>query len=336
MTPTDPMEEAVAKAAAEAAAQVQQEQSSEGTAAPRRTRAKSTGRTARSRGGSPTATGATEGGSASPPPPPSPSGASSRPPRVGNLQKQLEQWFGAMALIPSTMGDAYSAQVIVSRSAYLAEAWADLAKQSPAVRRVLEGLVSGGAWGGAIMASCSIVIPIASYHGLLPQLGDQPLDPWAGIMPVQPPPRVHPMPPASPPPPPGPPPPGVIRVPFDVAAQVRHEGPAAPAGGPVANSGPGQDPSNWTAPLTPDQPPGVVTVAGNQRRWDAVRESWVGGSSAPDAGDGTATRDPDLARRSRAGVRGSAAPNGSGGNVERIPPAPNGSDPRAYPTGGGA
>lgn len=185
---------------------------------------------------------------------------SARPTSGGSardLKGRLEEFFAGMALIPMAAGDVYSAHIISSRSTHLAEAWADLAKQNPAVKRVLEGLLQGGAWGGVLLASGSIVVPILGHYGVLPAM-----DPWAGVYgdspaPVQQGIRARPM--------PGPEP--VDPSAFNIPGYERSPSPPNPrasgAGTPLVNS---DGAGTMTPPVSPGEPAGVVTVSGSNSR----------------------------------------------------------------------
>lgn len=160
-------------------------------------------------------------------------GPSARSPRKGptpKLQKSLEEALSAPALVYSLAGDQWAANHITNSAPTVAEAWYKLAQESPAVRRVLEKMTTGSAWGAVIFSTGGMVVPLLAHHGLLPAQvgvllgGEQ--DNGGPIVP--------------PPPAPQGPPPG---------ASTR-EG----RGAPVTNG--------MTPPLREDQPPGVVTVAG--------------------------------------------------------------------------
>lgn len=161
----------------------------------------------------------------------------SAPTRTPPLQKKLEEFLSVPAMVYSAAGHDYPAQIIALRSPDLAQSLYELSKENAAIKRNLERLMEGGAWGGVILASASILVPVLSYHGLLPsRVGD----PFA---------LISPTPSASPdrdgargpivPPPPGSP------------------SPTVNGGGRDASSEPG-----YTPPLRDDQPPGTVTVAG--------------------------------------------------------------------------
>lgn len=83
-----------------------------------------------------------------------------------NLQRKLEMMIVGMGLPFAAAGDEHCAMVFAQRGPVVAEAWANLANESPAVKRVLESMLKGGAWTGAIGATVSLVIPVAAHHGM--------------------------------------------------------------------------------------------------------------------------------------------------------------------------
>lgn len=147
------------------------------------------------------------------------------------LQKSLEELFSAPALAYSLAGDEWAAKHITTSAPGVAEAWYKLAQESAPVRRVLERMTTGSAWGAVIFSTGGMVLPLLAHHDLLPAQIGAALgggEPNGG--PIVPP----------PPAPQGPPP-----------------GASQRAGGGAASNG-----SGMTPPLRDDQPPGVVTVAG--------------------------------------------------------------------------
>ncbi len=58
---------------------------------------------------------------------------------------------------------------IMQGSERLAGSLETLAKENPAIRKALEKMLKGSAWGGVVLASASIALPIAVNHGLIPQ-----------------------------------------------------------------------------------------------------------------------------------------------------------------------
>lgn len=92
--------------------------------------------------------------------------AQPRPPRKGSLEARLGELIGGFALPFAAMGDMHCAGVIAQRGPALAGAWAELAQQNAAVKRVLERMLSGGAWGGVIVSTLAIAVPMAQHHGI--------------------------------------------------------------------------------------------------------------------------------------------------------------------------
>lgn len=187
---------------------------------------------ASSEGPAATAATGTPGGatsSASEPDPPrvSPRAATGRTPA---LQKKLEEFFSAPALIYSFGGDEYGAHIIATRTPAMAKAWYDLAQENAAIKRMLTRLAEGSAWGGVVLSTSAVLIPLAVHHGMLPPVPD----PFATIYP---PPPEGSRGPIVPPPPPATPDPST----------------GAAAGG---------TPNRYTPPVAPGEPPGIVTVAG--------------------------------------------------------------------------
>lgn len=155
-------------------------------------------------------------------------GPAARKPTTPKLQASLEDLFAAPALAYSMAGDQWAAEFVAERAPVLAKAWADLANESPAVKRVLTRLTTGSAWGGVIAASTMTALPLLAHHNLLPpQIAGAFSEGDANGGPIVPP----------PPAPSGPPPGG-------------------------RTSPPGNGGGGMTPPLRDDQPPGVVTVAG--------------------------------------------------------------------------
>src|SRR5436190_14069388 len=152
------------------------------------------------------------------------------PARKPPLQRRLEEFFAAPAAVYAAVGHQYPAQIIAVRSPALAEDLYKLSQENPAVKRLLERLMEGGAWGGVVVSVASILLPILSYHGVDP-LGD----PFQGFM------EGPSLPTRGPivPPPPAP----------------------APSASPGSNGG-GRDDTGFT-PGVGSGPPGTVTVAGS-------------------------------------------------------------------------
>jgi hypothetical protein len=85
------------------------------------------------------------------------------------LEKRLE---GMLALIGDvTSGfDKYDGTVIKDAAPRLAKALVDLANENPRAKRVLEGMLEGGAWAGVgTIVAWEIATPIALRHSMLPE-----------------------------------------------------------------------------------------------------------------------------------------------------------------------
>lgn len=76
--------------------------------------------------------------------------------------------------LPVALVNQADALAIVEHAEPIAYALDRLAKENPAVKRVLERLLTSSAWGGVIVAVLPLVIAIAGNHGMLPGKGPQP------------------------------------------------------------------------------------------------------------------------------------------------------------------
>lgn len=91
-----------------------------------------------------------------------------KPSSPASLQAQLAELItglgGAVAFANPVDG-----QIIADQADALASALDRLAKQNPMVRRVLQSLLIGGAWGEVLsVVVLGVVLPIAMNHGALP------------------------------------------------------------------------------------------------------------------------------------------------------------------------
>lgn len=91
-----------------------------------------------------------------------------RTPKWAKLEQELVQMYSALALPFAAVGDEFCANVIAGNAETLASGWIDLAQQNPNVEKVLQSLVTGGAWGGVIMTHAFVALPIAAHHNLIP------------------------------------------------------------------------------------------------------------------------------------------------------------------------
>lgn len=74
-----------------------------------------------------------------------------------------------MAALPFALqGDDYCATIIAQRTPDLAKSLTALADENPAIKRTLNRMLEGSAWGGVALSVAAIVIPIAQHHNLVP------------------------------------------------------------------------------------------------------------------------------------------------------------------------
>jgi hypothetical protein len=99
-----------------------------------------------------------------------------RPPGAAKapLQKRLQEAFGAIGIVVSVRNE-YDGTCILTGAERLSIALDNLAKQNPAVRRTLEAVLAGGAYGEVLFAVSAILLPIAANHGVLPEHVKQPM-----------------------------------------------------------------------------------------------------------------------------------------------------------------
>lgn len=118
-------------------------------------------------------------------PEPGPAAPKAREARPGGrkpaLQKSLEELFATPALAYSFAGDAWAAELIATRTEAMAEAWYELGQKNAAVKRILNRLVEGSAWGGVLMSTAAVLVPLAQHHGIVPGV-----DPFALFYPPLP------------------------------------------------------------------------------------------------------------------------------------------------------
>jgi len=82
------------------------------------------------------------------------------------IERKLTNFFVGMALPFAAAGDQHCANLLATRGPVVAEAWANLANESPAVKAALESMLKGGAWAGTISTTLTLIVPIAVHHGM--------------------------------------------------------------------------------------------------------------------------------------------------------------------------
>lgn len=87
---------------------------------------------------------------------------------VKKIEDALNEYIAGIAMMFALANDQHCAAVVAQGGPRLAQAWAEVAKQNPAVYRVLERMMQGGAWGGVIISTLAIALPIMEHHNVLP------------------------------------------------------------------------------------------------------------------------------------------------------------------------
>lgn len=88
---------------------------------------------------------------------------------VKGIEETLNDALGMAAMAVMASGNFEGAAIIGARGPKLAAAWAELARVNPNVRRVLEKMMKGGAWGSVVISTASIALPLAQTYNVLPQ-----------------------------------------------------------------------------------------------------------------------------------------------------------------------
>jgi hypothetical protein len=87
------------------------------------------------------------------------------------IQGALEQYVTFLGLGISALPNPRfqtDGRIIVSQASSFSQAWCDLARTDVRVYNALRKICQGGAWGGVIIATAGIVVPIAANHELVP------------------------------------------------------------------------------------------------------------------------------------------------------------------------
>jgi hypothetical protein len=84
---------------------------------------------------------------------------------VEKMREPLTEFFGALAIPFYVAGDLHCGQIMTNGAQPMADAWINVAKQNAGVKRILEGLTQGSAWGAVFMSTAAVAIPIANHHG---------------------------------------------------------------------------------------------------------------------------------------------------------------------------
>lgn len=92
--------------------------------------------------------------------------------KIALIENSLNELLTIPAMAFASMGDEQCAWILAgdnSPGRQWAKSMANLARQSVSVRNVLLKLNEGGAWGGVIVSTLMVGMPIAAHHGALPE-----------------------------------------------------------------------------------------------------------------------------------------------------------------------
>lgn len=89
-------------------------------------------------------------------------------PRKGSLEQRLAGTIGLVGTVVYAL-DAFDGEQILVRGDALAKALDHLAAENPAVKRVLEAMMAGGAWGEVVMVVAPMAVAIMAHHNIIPE-----------------------------------------------------------------------------------------------------------------------------------------------------------------------
>lgn len=95
-------------------------------------------------------------------------GGGERKARKGSLEQRLAATIGLVGTVVYAL-DAFDGTQILVRGDQLAKALDHLAAENPAVRRVLEAMMAGGAWGEVVMVLAPMAVAILAHHKVIPE-----------------------------------------------------------------------------------------------------------------------------------------------------------------------
>lgn len=87
--------------------------------------------------------------------------------RSKNLTPKLEDFFTSIGTVVYAV-NATDGAAILQGTPNLAKSLNELAKEDERVRRVLERMLTGSAYGAVFMSTAAILLPILDNHGMLP------------------------------------------------------------------------------------------------------------------------------------------------------------------------
>jgi len=94
-----------------------------------------------------------------------------RTPSRTSIQKKVEGSVAGIELMVRLAGDEHCADVIEGGTERFAVSLQNLADQNPKVRKAIERMLEGGAWGEVIFSGLAMVLPIVMHH--LPVAGGE-------------------------------------------------------------------------------------------------------------------------------------------------------------------
>lgn len=106
------------------------------------------------------------------PPKVGPKGPGSTSTKTGTptkFHRELAEFMSLPALGFELAGHTYPAYVWNVRITKHAYAWGDLAEKNPALKRRLQAMMEGGAYGALVMTGLGVFVPILAYYGLYPK-----------------------------------------------------------------------------------------------------------------------------------------------------------------------
>jgi hypothetical protein len=95
------------------------------------------------------------------------SGSRATPTSRTPLEKRLSRFFTMVALVTSAALDKECGMTVQNNAEDLARVWGELAQQDPRVKKVIEALLSSGAYAQALTVTGMTVVPILRHHEII-------------------------------------------------------------------------------------------------------------------------------------------------------------------------
>lgn len=87
--------------------------------------------------------------------------------RATSLEKRLTELYVSLGTLV-IVADPVCGTAVIQQAPETAAALDTLAKENPKVKRALEKMLAGGAWGSVVMAHFPIITTILAHHNMLP------------------------------------------------------------------------------------------------------------------------------------------------------------------------